>query len=62
MTEVEHLIEIISDELFRQSTAHSDVANAPSVWNGYSSPDFIGIDGTVNLRKLAMAIITRRCT
>ena len=62
MTEVARLIDIIAEELFHQSRTFSDAADAPDVYDHHSGADFIAVDGTINLRKLAEVIIARTRT
>jgi hypothetical protein len=52
---IQRIADTIVDELYRQSKLHSDAADAPTVWDEPSS-DFIGVDGSINVTKLARTV------
>lgn len=59
MTEerIKRMIDIITNELFDQSMC--DGLDAPVVWSEGRNPEFLSIDGSINVRALAMAIVAR---
>jgi hypothetical protein len=59
--QINRMIDVLAEALFAQSTQQTDDAiGAPYVWDHHLGGDFIEVDGAMNLRKIALAILARR--
>jgi hypothetical protein len=58
--QINRMIDVLADAMFAQSTQQTDAPGAPYVWDHHLGGDFVEVDGAVNLRKIAEAIIARR--